>query len=165
MVLKINNIIPAGTRPLDEVRSQIENILSIQERENVALEKAQELTASNQTLDAIASSIDQEVQKVDGVRKASSVLSGSGREPAVVGSIFGMDVGSISSPITGNNGVYIIKVLSINEADPANLTEAQKQQIKRRLSQAKAQRYLQTWVEQLKKDASIEDYRHLVFQS
>ena len=165
VVLKINNIIPAGTRPLDEVRSQIENILTIQERENVALEKAQELMVSNQTLEAIASSMDQEVQKVDGVRKASSVLSGSGREPAVVGSIFGMEVGSISSPITGNNGAYIIKVLSINEADPANLTEAQKQQIKTRLSQTKAQRYLQTWVEQLKKDASIEDYRHLVFQS
>jgi len=165
VVLKVNNIIPAGTRPLEEVRTQIQNILKVQKRQQLALERAKDLVASNDDLESIASSLDQEVQKVEGVRKASSVLTGSGREPQVVGAIFGMSVDTISKPVKGNNGVYIIKPLSINEADPANLTETQKQQLKRQLSQAKAQRYLQTWVEQLKEDANIEDYRHLVFQS
>lgn len=165
VVLKVNNIIPAGTRPLEEVRSQIENILKIQKREQLALERAKEAVASSDSLESIAAFLEQEVQKVEGVRKTSSVLTGSGREPKVVGSIFGMTKGTISNPVQGNNGVYIIKPLSINEADPANLTETQKQQLKRQLSQAKAQRYLQTWVQQLKEDANIEDYRHLVFQS
>jgi len=165
VVIKVTEIIPEGPRPLNEVQSQIVNKLRIEKRKDAALQNAREFAGNNTSIEAIAQAAGKEVINVETVRKSSSVITDVGREPKIVGNIFGMDPGEISNPIPGNNAVYVVKVNSIELADPAEITGAQRQQIRQQLRQQKMQTYMQVWIQQLKKEADIEDYRHLVFQS
>ena len=51
-------------------------------------------------------------------------LAGAGREPLVIGTAFGLNEGEMSEPISGNTGVYIVKVTKITQATELNSYQA-----------------------------------------
>jgi len=165
VVIKITDVIPAGTRPLDEVRSQIVNKLKIEKRKELAYEQAKELASTHSNLQGIADASGKEIVTAEDVRKSSSVLASVGREPEIVGAIFGLEEGNISQPLKGNSAVFVIKLNEIDEADVSQMTQNEKQQIRQQLSQQKTRGYMQVWIEELKEEADIEDYRQSVLQS
>ncbi|WP_062054408.1 peptidylprolyl isomerase [Aquimarina longa] len=74
--------------------------------------KAEKLKSkiSGTTLDAIAQSQNQTVKVSSALNMKTPTISGAGTEPKVVGTAFALEEGEISSPIIGNNGVYVIEV-------------------------------------------------------
>ena len=62
---------------------------------------------------------------------ANLSLQGIGYEPELVGSIFGTAVGSVSSPIAGDNAVYVVEVTAKDEAKTSGDFTKQKQEIKK----------------------------------
>jgi peptidyl-prolyl cis-trans isomerase D len=63
-------------------------------------------------LQAIASQFNVEIDTVSNITFSSSSLPSIGNEPEVIASAYGMQEGAVSQPIIGNNGVYIVKVIS-----------------------------------------------------
>jgi peptidyl-prolyl cis-trans isomerase D len=55
-----------------------------------------------------------EIKKALALNQKNATISGSGREPLLVGHAFGLDIDQISDFIIGENGVYKIKVLKKN---------------------------------------------------
>ena len=55
-----------------------------------------------------------EIKKALALNQKNATISGSGREPLLVGRAFGLDINQISDFIIGENGVYKIKVLKKN---------------------------------------------------
>lgn len=65
---------------------------------------------SGSTLEDIAKNQSQTVKTASKLNMKNPTISGAGREPKVVGAAFSLSEGSVSDPIVGENGVYIIKV-------------------------------------------------------
>ncbi|WP_109302520.1 peptidylprolyl isomerase [Aquimarina sp. AU474] len=76
-------------------------------------EKKAEMLRSKITgsdLQAIASAQGQTVKTASALNMKTPTISGAGTEPKVVGTAFAKEIGGVSSPIVGNNGVYVIEV-------------------------------------------------------
>ena len=159
VVLKVTEITPEGTRPFEEVRSQIETVVVNNKRKEQLVDRVNNLLASNETLEAIASSSGREVSTAENLSMNASVIPGAGREPGVVGAIFGLEEGQISGPISGANAVFVAKIDNRTDANVEAMTPATRSQLQQQLQQQKSASFSQVWMEQLKKEADIEDYR------
>ncbi len=65
---------------------------------------------SGTTLDAIAQGQSQTVKVASALSMKTPTISGAGTEPKVVGTAFALEIGSVSKPIVGSNGVYVVEV-------------------------------------------------------
>ncbi len=65
---------------------------------------------SGSTIENIASSASQTVKTASALNMKTPTISGAGTEPKVVGTAFALEIGAVSGPIVGNNGVYVIEV-------------------------------------------------------
>lgn len=164
LVVQMIQKTPEGPRPFPEVRSQVETLVINEKRKNMMLERVQEMHQNNSGLEAIATASDKEIQEVQDLRMAATRIPDAGREVGVIGEIFDMEQGDLSEPITGENGVYVIEVTELSEADPANMTETQRQQIQSRLEQQKFMAFNQVFLDQLKAEADIVDNRREMLQ-
>jgi peptidyl-prolyl cis-trans isomerase D len=62
------------------------------------------------TLEAAAELLDVEVKTAEKVSLASYRLGAAGMEPAVIGAALALEANTVSVPVKGNNGVYMISV-------------------------------------------------------
>ncbi|MTI87461.1 MAG: hypothetical protein FH748_05780 [Balneolaceae bacterium] len=160
VVAKLDDVIPDGYRPLEEVRSQVENQVKITKRKEFTLDKANKLLSTNRSLSELAEASEKDIQTSTSVRRNSIVLTGAGREPAVIGTIFTLDEGTISETLAGESAAYVVRVDQKNEADITGLDQPTKNQIKQRLERQKTEKFNSVWLQQLKENASIIDNRH-----
>jgi peptidyl-prolyl cis-trans isomerase D len=163
VIAQLDEITEAGFRPLEDVRSAIENKVGIDKRKEIAATRMNGVTGS--TLDAYASSFELKVDSVANIQMSNTVLPGAGREPALIGKIFTLEAGQISKPIVGDNGVYVVMIDTKNMAIVDDLTGAATQSIRQRLSQQKSQTFFTSWLETIKEEAKIVDNRKLLLRN
>lgn len=159
LVVRVTEVIAAGTRPLDEVRAQIETTLRAQKRRDITVNRVRSLLSNNPSLEALASADNKDVQVASSIRKAVNTVPGAGREPALVGAAFGIETDKVSGVIEGDNAAFVILVTERIEADLSGITPAYRQQTRQRLSQTKTQAFQEVWLDRLKEQADIKDYR------
>ena len=63
-------------------------------------------------LNSIASTFAQTVATAENVTFGSAMLPDAGQEPLLVGKVFALNAGAATTPIVGNTGVYMAKLLS-----------------------------------------------------
>ncbi len=68
------------------------------------------------SLSEIAASTNASVETVNAVNLKSPTLAGAGSEPKVVGAAFALEPGKVSKPVAGEKGVYVVELISINQA-------------------------------------------------
>jgi len=90
---------------------------------------------------------------------SATVLVGAGREPKMIGSIFGMPDNTLSPALEGSTGAYVVFVNSISEPAPNTLDDVSASSIRTELEQQINQKYLAVWLDRLKDDADIVDNR------
>ncbi|HKK45519.1 MAG TPA: SurA N-terminal domain-containing protein [Balneolaceae bacterium] len=159
VVIKVTQVTPAGVRPFDDVKNQIRTVVMNTKRKQKELERVNKLASENNNLQAIAKAAGKEVQNVESLSKSANSIEGAGREPKVVGAVFGLKEGEQSNAVEGTSAAFIIKVNKLQKADLSNLTSAQRQQIRQQLQQQKTAAFMNTWIDQLKKEADIVDNR------
>ena len=114
-------------------------------KERITSENLQEIASNNNTM----------VQTANAVNLGSPTLPGAGREPEVVGAVFALEPGTVSKPIAGNNGVYVVELESKNEAPAMNSYQGIAEQETAQRRQNASQRLF----EALREKAEIEDNR------
>ena len=159
VVIKVSEITEAGTEPFEEVKDQIETVVTNNKRKQQVVDNVEELIGQNNELQSIAQAAGKEVMTVESLAKSAATIQGAGREPKVVGAIFGLNEGEQSSPIEGTSAAFVVRLDELYEADLDNLTADVRQRIQRQLRQEKNQAFMNTWIEQLKDEADIEDNR------
>lgn len=97
----------AGEYDLASLRPTVEGILANQKRGEIISGNI-----SSTDLDAIANEYNAEVRSANNVTFTMSTLPGVGREPKVQAAALNMSEGSVSQPIVGESGVYVIKTTS-----------------------------------------------------
>ena len=159
VVLKVTEVNPEGTRPFEEVREQIRNIVINQKREEQIADRVSGLLSSNSSLESLATSTGKDIVTVDNLSMNDLEIEGAGREPKIVGAAFGLQEGALSGALKGENAVFVVKMNSRTDAEVSNMTAALRQQLRSQLQQRKSAAFSQVWLDQLQEDADIEDHR------
>ena len=110
-------------------------------------------------LNSIASTFAQTVATAENVTFGSAMLPDAGQEPLVVGKVFALNAGAATTPIVGNTGVYIAKLLSKTPAS----SEAGAFGSKMQLTQQARMQVNYKLMESLKKTNKVKDNRFTFF--
>ncbi|WP_299434682.1 peptidylprolyl isomerase [uncultured Aquimarina sp.] len=94
-----------GVQKVADASASVKPIL-IKEKKAEILKKK----VSGSTLADIAKNQSQTVKTASALSMKTPTISGAGTEPKVVGAAFALEIGEISGPIVGSNGVYVVEV-------------------------------------------------------
>ena len=140
---------------IEDVRTEISQIL-IQNKKYDFLKNKYKSTLN---IDTIAEENNLEVENASAVTQYDPILVGAGVEPYIIGSSFSLEPDEISELLKGNNGVYIIRLLSKEIAEEINLGQA----ISNSLSDREIERISTLIPEVLESKAEIVDNRSFYY--
>jgi peptidyl-prolyl cis-trans isomerase D len=166
VVAMVSEEIKAGAKPFDEVKEAVRNGAVREKRFTKAMSIAKDIRsklgdAGNKDL---AKTVYANA-KVDTTADytTSGIVSSIGREFAFTEYSYKADLNKWSQPVKGNSGVYLIYVKSRTQFDKSAF-EMQKSAIRNDLLQQKKTRYMNQWVQQIKKEADVVDNRNVFFK-
>ena len=107
IVVILKEMFEDGVQPLEKVEEDVRAKVILEKKADMFSEKINEAKANASTMAEIASALNKEV-KPQATSFASSALSGIGSEPKVVGTMIGLQPGTISGPVVGERGVYVV---------------------------------------------------------
>ncbi|MDC1259510.1 peptidylprolyl isomerase, partial [Flavobacteriaceae bacterium] len=150
VVAKITAVNEAGLMSIE--KASVTALPEIRKEKKAALIRAR---ISATTLEAIASDEGQTVKTALAINMKNPTLSGSGREPKVIGTVFGLEEGVTSELIAGANGVYAVQLTKLTPAEPLPNYQA----AANRIGQAKSNTVNTQLYNALKDASDIEDNR------
>lgn len=110
-----------GTAPFEDVRAIVELSVMKNKKSDLLVEKANNAITEKTDIEKIAAELGVTVQNVSSINFNSSQLIEVGIEPAVIGTIASLDIDNISKPVVGNNGIFIVKAISVNQINDQNI--------------------------------------------
>ena len=140
---------------IEDVRTEISQIL-IQNKKYDFLKNKYKSTLN---IDTIAEENNLELENASAVTQYDPILVGAGVEPYIIGSSFSLEPDETSELLKGNNGVYIIRLLSKEIAEEINLGQA----ISNSLSDREIERISTLIPEVLESKAEIVDNRSFYY--
>ena len=160
IVATVNTIYKEGTQDAAAARVNAEAAVRNQKKAELITAKM----GATPTLESAAAAYNKQVLTAgadSSITMSARIINGIGAEPKVIGASFCKDFqAKVSAPISGANGVYVIKINSISpKADQA--PDQQTAQITARFASIRQQ--TNNWFEALKKQAEIKDTRAKFF--
>lgn len=144
-----------GIAPLADVENEIRfNLLKDKKAEILSAEFVKN-NEPGRSLDDIAGVMGLSVQDAAQVNFRSYTLPGAGNEPALIAAASAAESGSVTGPVKGDNGVYMLTVNNITKAEGED-----SQSLKDRLLITYQMRGTYEAYEALRKEANIEDKRY-----
>lgn len=111
VVAQVTAVNEEGLMSVENASSTVTPILKREKKAEIIKNKI-----SSDILNEIAKANNTSVQSANAVNLSNPTIVGAGREPKVVGVAFGLNEGEVSKPITGNKGVYVVKLLKKTKA-------------------------------------------------
>nr|WP_317632691.1 peptidylprolyl isomerase [uncultured Flavobacterium sp.] len=109
------------------------------------------------SLEEMAQKAQASVQTAENLTLANPNIPGLGREPKVIGKALGLEAGKVSEVVEGNNGVYVVKTKTVNQATPLADAKTKVTQLNQQVRGAASARAYSS----LKNAAKIEDNRYI----
>jgi peptidyl-prolyl cis-trans isomerase D len=154
IVAALTDVNHEGIAEFDDVKSEIEVIVSKQKKLEKVLETVQEQTGGLSDIQAISDALDQEVLEAENVRLVNPYINNVGLEPTVVAKAVVLNEGDLSEPFIGQNNVFVISVREKDVPEDLDVASA-----KFRLKYMMQSRVAFQGYEALKEHANIEDNR------
>lgn len=143
-----------GESTFEEAKTRVELAVSKEKKAEYLAKKAANAIEGKTDLYAVASQLNTEVRSAENINFNSFSIPGLGAEPMVVGTVTALDANKISKPVTGNNGVFVVKVTSVNQGPEQSVKTEQT-----RLAQSVGYRASSQALEAQRKKADIVDKR------
>jgi len=160
-VCEIAERIPAGARPLEDVRETIRTALVLERRKQLAERKAEAFHRKLMTSPSDFREAAEQYGYAVGHADTFTVRQPVGDIPprsAFGYAAYNLTVGAESPPVECNGSYYVIHVLDRTPFDDTAYQQ-QAEAVRSRLLQRKAQAYIDYWYQNLRDNAQIEDYR------
>lgn len=158
IVVRLTESRPEGVAPFDEVRSQVESAVLLEKKKAVQTARLREALAAG-SIAGIASAAGTDVERASDLSLVNPVVPRFGREPRAVGAAFGLRPGQRSGVIGGDQAAFVVRTASLVGGTEGELTPEAREQLRQQLLQQKRQRVLQAWLEGLRNEAEVEDFR------
>ena len=110
-------------------------------------------------IDLISQDYEIELERATAVTQNDPILVGAGSEPYIIGSAFSLDTDETSNLLKGNNGIYIVRLLSKETAEDISIGAA----ISNSLSDREVERISTLIPQVLESKAEIVDNRSLYY--
>jgi peptidyl-prolyl cis-trans isomerase D len=120
VVAILTNITEKGIPSFQNVEERMRKLVIRDKKVEMATAKMQ----GNTDLESLAASLNVQVQNASNIPLSSNTIPGGGsNEQEIIGNIFTLDAGDVSIPLKGNEGVYVVEVISkemisIDDIDP-----------------------------------------------
>jgi len=150
----------AGPAPFEEVSSQVESAVMLEKKKAIQAEALRNALAGASSMQALATAVGTSVDTVNDLTMTAGTIPGYGVEPRAVGAVFGLRPGQRSGVIEGDQAVFVVQTTSLTGGTDAEFTDEARQELQDQLRQQKRQRVLQAWLQGLRDDAEVEDYRN-----
>lgn len=158
IIAYVTGVREEGYAPLEQVRAEVEIAVLREKKAQVISDRIKAQMEGTTTLASLAQKMNLEVLQATGISFTSFSVPTAGIEPALIAAATTMPVNTLSEPITGNNGVYVISVTNTT-TDESVTAENEK----RRLQTSYQTRANYEAYEALKKKADIKDRRSKFF--
>jgi peptidyl-prolyl cis-trans isomerase D len=107
----------AGKTPLAMVSNQIKRDLLKEKKADKIIAEITSKQQANGSLSSLAENLNTTVQTAEGITFADQQVTGAGIEPALVALALSADMNTVSVPIAGNNGVFVVRVTSESDVN------------------------------------------------
>ncbi len=157
VVVVLTDKLNEGTTPFELVQGQCLEAAKKDAKKAMITERLENALAGSSTIEAVATAVGKEVRTLN-FRISQFNISGVGNEAAVVGSICGLEPGTLSSVIAGDNGAFVAITSAATPApaiDYANMAQNTQRSL-RNLVGTQAYKALED-------KAKIEDMRYMMF--
>jgi len=105
-----------GIAPLEQVKSEIEVIVKKNKKASQFIAKINDAMKTTKNIDDLSLKLKLQVQKTSGVNFLSFSIPGLGIEPNITATATTISPFSLSKPIQGNAGVFVLYVDSVDKA-------------------------------------------------
>ena len=140
---------------VDEVRDEVSITLLKDKKFDFFVKKYK----SSNDIELISKDYEIELERASAVTQNDPLLVGAGNEPYIIGSSFSLDVNETSKILKGNNGIYLVRLLSKETAEDISIGAA----ISNSLSDREIERISTLIPEVLESKAEIVDNRSLYY--
>lgn len=120
IVAVLKEVREKGIAPLEQIKPRIEFMVKRDKKAAILIEKANKSINQNKDIYSLASMLNSKVDTVDLLNYSSFNLGNRGYEPEVIGTAFAMKLNTLSKPIKGYSGVYIIHTDEFEKAPETN---------------------------------------------
>jgi peptidyl-prolyl cis-trans isomerase D len=110
-----------GVATFEEVQARVELSVIKEKKAQLLVEKANAALQGKTSIEDVAAELNLTVQNAASITFNSFQIPGVGLEPAVIGTATSLEANQISKPIAGNNGVFVLKVTSVNQIENQDL--------------------------------------------
>ncbi|MBW6535371.1 MAG: SurA N-terminal domain-containing protein [Mariniphaga sp.] len=115
IIATLVSVTEEGVGSFESVKDRVELAVLKQKKGQFLVEKVKTAMSGKTDMDAIASELGTTVRNASNVNFSSIQIPGIGMEPKVIGTATNLSPDQISNPVAGNNGVFIVKVTTVNE--------------------------------------------------
>ena len=163
IVAEVSQVIKEGVRPFDEVKNQIKPLVLSQMKYNKALETINNIKEKIKGNLNEAVSLDPKATvDTTGRFSASGPVPKVGRDFGFLEAAKSLKLNTISEPVKGNRGYYLIKVTYRTPFDSSSF-DIQKNSIRNQLMEQRRRSFFNEWIAELRKNADIVDKRYLFY--
>ena len=159
VVARVKAIIKKGLKSPEEASAEVTPILKKQKQAEQIISQIDD----NNNLEVVAAAFEQSIQSATSVNMSNPIIPGGGREPKIVGAAFAMQVGNVSQALEGNSGVYVLKLLEKNEAEPLPSYRSVAKEESEKRTRSLLNPRTSPIIQALKNSKEIEDNRHLMY--
>ena len=140
---------------VDEARDEISKIILKDKKYDYLVKKYKDQIS----IENLINEFNIELQNASAVTQNDPILVGAGDEPYIIGSAFSLDENETSGLLKGNNGMYVLRVLSKQIAENINLESA----ISNSLSDREIERISTLIIDVIESKAKIVDNRSFYY--
>ena len=163
IVAEVSEVIKEGVRPFNEVKNQIKPLVLREKKFEKVLETAKDIKAKiNGNLDKAASVDPKVTVDTTGIFPALGPIPKVGRDFGFLEKAKELKLNTISEPVKGNRGYYLIKVTYRTPFDSSAFA-VQKNTIRNDLMGQMRRSFFNEWIAELRKNADIVDKRYLFY--
>ena len=155
LVAKVLNFNKKSLPNVNEVKDEVSKIL-LKDKKFEFFVKKHEISAD---IELISKDYEIELERASAVTQNDPILVGAGDEPYIIGSSFSLDINETSKILKGNNGIYLVRLLSKEIAEDISIGAA----ISNSLSDREVERISTLIPEVLESKAEIVDNRGLYY--
>lgn len=148
-----------GISPLASVRKRVEVEALKSKKGDILVASMKKKAAGLKSVAEIGTKLNLPVMPLQDVSFGGGYIPGLGREPKVLGALFGMAKGKVSAPIKGDRGVYILQLERIDAAPVPEDIKPYSQQMAMQYTMQLDNQALQA----LQEASDIVDNRYLFF--
>jgi len=161
VIAVLDSIIPAGTKPFENVKSQLIRTVTIEKQKTAALELANAtksiIDEGASLTDLVSDDIRLELVARD-KKELSRGFNSIGRSHAVIGALMNSEIGNVVGPLETARGYTVVRLLGVAPFDSTDFQNKEKNIYTTLINNAQ-QVTFDTWLTELKTAAEIVDNR------